>query len=166
MGSIKKTFAAIVLIVLCSYSTWKGMQTLSIVALILFLFILYSNKATILFNLFLSLAKQAKQAKFGNLEVSIGDSLKQAVLDNLKSDKEWVRAIVSDLTPTHFTILLAINLAGQYHCAHYLKNTMRELRAKGLIDHNKDTMENSDIVWLTKIGSELVNEIAMVKEKN
>jgi hypothetical protein len=165
MRTIKKIVAALVLIALCSYSTWKGMQTLSIVALILFLCTLYSNKVIILYDLFLSLARHAKQAKFGNLEVSIGDSFKQAVLDNINSNKEWVKAIVSDLTPTHLTILLAINLAGEYHCGHHIKNTLRELRAKGLIEHNKDTLENSDIVWLTDIGRELVNEIATVKGK-
>ena len=40
-----------------------------------------------------------------------------------------------------------------------MKNTLRELRDKGLIKHNKDTLSSSDIVWLTDIGSELVKEL-------
>lgn len=163
MGTVKKIIVALLLFALCSYSAFKGMQTLSIVALILFLCSLYTNRIIILFDIFLSLAKHTKQAKIGGLEVSIADSFKQAVLDNINSNKEWVKAIVSDLTPTHLTILLAINLEGEYHCGYHIKNTLRELRAKGLIEHDKDTLESSDIVWLTDIGKKLVNEITTVK---
>lgn len=165
MSTIKKIFAALVVIALCFYSTWKEMQTLSIVALVLLLCILFSSKITILFNLFVSVAKHAKTAKFGNFEVNINNSFKQAILDHINSDKEWLKAIVSDLTPTHLTILLAINLAGKYNCGPHIKDTLRELRAKGLIEHDEETLEKSDIVWLTKFGIELVNEIAPVKPK-
>jgi hypothetical protein len=160
MPKLKNILTALILLAICSYATWKGMQTLSIVTIILFIGALNIKKVNMLFDLFFSLARHARQAKFGNLEVNIGDSFKQAVLDNLNPDKEWVKAIISDLTPTHLTILLAINKAGKYHCSNHVKNSLRDLRAKGLIVHNKGTLEESDIVWLTEIGCELVNEIS------
>lgn len=157
----KKAISIIFLLSLCGYATWKELETLSIVSIILFLCVLYSTKTSMVFDLFFYLAKNAKQAKFGNVELSIGESLKEALLENisLNSNQEWVKAIVSELTATHLTILLTIDKAGKYHCKDYIKNTLRELRSKGLIEHNKETMRESSVVWLTEIGEIIIKEI-------
>jgi len=77
MAKTKQIFAIILLIVLCAYSTWKAMQTLAIVSIVLFLIILYKDKSIMLFDLFFTLAILKKQAKIGNLEFNISETFKQ-----------------------------------------------------------------------------------------
>ena len=159
MAKAKQIFAIFILLILCAYSTWKNMQTLSIASIALFLIVLYKDKSLMFFDLFFTIARQTKQAKIGNFEFSISDTFKKSISENLKTDKEWVKAIFSDLTASQLTVLLAIEKAKKFHCGGHMKNTLRELRDKGLIKHNKDTLSSSDIVWLTDIGSELVKEL-------
>jgi DNA-binding MarR family transcriptional regulator len=159
MARLKQVFSALILFVLCAYSTWKGMQTLAIFSIILFLVVIYKNKSLMIYNLFFNLARQAKKAKFGNFEVSISETLKQSISENLNTDKDWVKAIFSDLSPTELTVLIAVEKAKQFHSRGHMKNTLRALRDKGLVKHNKSTLEASDTVWLTDLGLELVKEI-------
>ena len=144
---------------LCTYSTWKGMQTLAIVSIILFLIVIYKDKSLMVYNLFFNIARQTKQAKIGNFEFSISDTLKQSISENLNTDKDWARAIFSDLSPTELAVLLAVEKAKQFHCGGHMKGSLRILRDKGLVKHNKDTLADSDSVWLTDLGVELVKEI-------
>jgi|GEM_PF-6904477 len=160
MATFKKILSSLVLLCLCAYSTWKNMQTLAIVAICLFLASLYTYHIKKLLDIFFILVKQTKQAKLGNLEVNLRDDpLKQAISENLGIDKAWAKAIISDLTPTHIGLLLAINKAGHFQCSNQIKNTLRDLRAKGLLQHNAETIADSDTVWLTDIGNDLVNII-------
>ena len=160
MAVLKKILSSTTLLLLCAYATWKCMQTLAIVAILLFLASLYTHHVKKLLDIFFILVKQTRQAKFGNLEVNLKDDpLKQAIFENLGIDRAWAKAIISDLTPTHIGLLLAINKAGHFHCSNQIKNTLRDLRAKGLLQHNKETIADSDTLWLTDIGNDLVNII-------
>ena len=167
MANLKKVLSSLILLALCVYATWKSMQTLAIVATFLFLSSLYTHQVKRLLEIFFVLVKQTKQAKFGNLEVNLKDNpLKQTVLDNLSIEKEWIRVIVSDLTPTHISLLLAINKVGRFQFNYQMINTLRDLRDKGLIQHNDVTIAGSNTVWLTEIGNEVVNIIISATKAN
>lgn len=159
MMLLKKIFASLILLILCGYATWKGMETLSIITIALFLGILYVEKVKMIFELFISLGRQTQQAKIGNFELSVGNTFKKTILENINSDKDWVKSIISDLTPTHLGILLAINKANELKCHGSIKNTLRDLRDKGLINHNKNSITKADKVWLSDTGKELMDEI-------
>ena len=160
MVLVKKILVSSILLCFCAYSTLRNMQTLAIITMLLFLASLYTRRVRNFLDLFFVLIKQTKQAKLGNLELSLKDDpLKQAIFENLGIEKAWVNAIISDLSSSHIGLLLAINKAGRFHCSNQIKNSLRDLRANGLLLHNNETIADSDTVWLTDIGNEVVESI-------
>ena len=154
--NFKKVIAFIIVFVLCGYSAWKGMQTLAIVSIALLFCILYMDQVKQAVKIAFALAKQTKQAKFKDFEINLTDPFRQIILDCVPPDKQWAKAIVSDFTSAHIALLIAINKAGTFKCAEAIKSGLRDLRDKGLLDHNNDSMAKADIVWLTELGKELV----------
>jgi hypothetical protein len=156
MVNFKKIIAFIIVFILCGYSAWKGMQTLAIVSIALLFCILYMDQVKQAVKIGLALAKQTKQAKFKDFEINLADPFRQVIIDCIPPDKLWAKAIVSDFTSAHIALLIAINKAGTFRVAEPIKSGLRDLRDKGLLDHNNDSIKNADTVWLTELGKELV----------
>ena len=156
MTNFKKVIAFIIVLILCGYSAWKGMQTLAIVSITLLFCILYMDQVKEAVKIGFALAKKTKQAKFKDFEINLTEPFRQVILDCIPPDKQWAKAIVSDFTPAHIALLIAINKAGIFKCAAAIKGGLRDLRDKGLLDHDNDSISNADTVWLTELGKELV----------
>jgi hypothetical protein len=164
MVLIRNILSFIILVILCAYAAWKEMQTLATVCIFLILCILYIELVNKAFNIVFSLAKQTKQAKFRNFEFQLTDINKQVIMDCIEPDKKWAKAIISDLNATHIALLLAIHKEGSLKCSDQIKNNLRDLRDKGLLEHDKDSIKNSDIVWLSDLGNELAGTIANLSD--
>lgn len=95
------------------------------------------------------------------------DPLKKTYFEKLTPEKEWLKAIISDFTSTHIGLLLAIQKVGKFSCRNSIKNSLRDIRAKGLLAHNKDTLADSDTVWVTDLGNEVVDTLTgAIKQEN
>ncbi|RYU96046.1 hypothetical protein [Emticicia agri] len=165
MQKLKKPFLIVILLALCGYATYEKMQTLAIVAIILLILVLYIEVVKRFADLLFALASKTRQARIGEVEFNIHDPLKQAIIENIEIDKSWAKAIFAELSSSHIGLLLAISKAGKFKCQNNIKNTLRDLRAKGLLEHNKPSMTDSDTVWLTDFGTELVQIITTSTKK-
>lgn len=166
---LKRIVALILLIALCAYATWSKMQILSIISMLLVLCLLYTAQFKEFLEIILSFARQARTAKFKDFEISTDDEFKNAIEESIGKSNPWVKVALIDLSAKHFTLLLAIYKAGEFEAKGDFKQSLRTLRDRGLVQHNKDTMYDSTIVWLTPLGTELVELILqnpIAKENN
>ena len=152
-------FTGLVLLATLVYAAWKNMQTPAIFSLVLLICLIYRSHLLKVFDIVLSLLRKTKQAKIGNVEVNLSDSWKQSIADTIVTNKAWVKPMLSNLTAEEMNFLLLINKAGKFKTSDAVKDTLRGLRAKGLLQHNNKTMANATEAWLTELGIELVDII-------
>jgi hypothetical protein len=165
MQKLKKPFLILILLALGGYAAYERMETLAIVAIILLILVFYIEVVKRFADLVFAMASKTRQARIGEVEISIHDPLKQAIIESIEMDKGWAKAIFAELGSSHIGLLLAISKAGKFKCQDNIKNSLRDLRAKGLLEHNKPSLTDSDTVWLTEFGTELVQLITTSTKK-
>jgi hypothetical protein len=156
MRQLKNVFAGIVLLGLCGYSTWKGMQWVSILSIFLFLGVLYQGPANKLKELMLQLVKNTKQAKLGDFEVNIDEKISRLSKDVLNKSV-LTQLLLTNLNSDHIGLLILIHKQGKMKPLAATKDKLRDLRSKGLLAHDKETLGESELVWLTNLGSEVAS---------
>jgi len=159
-------FASIVLLAMCGYSTFKGMQPLAIVSIILFVGLLYRKHVLKGIEILFDVARSTKQAKFGDFEVLVGaDEAVNEIAKYIEPDSAWARAILSGMGVGHIGILLTISRSVRYDQLSGIKEELRVLRGMGLLNHDKDTMAKSEKVWLTKTGEDLAQIVIQANKR-
>jgi len=78
--------------------------------------------------------------------------------------------LLSNLDSDHIGLLILIHKQGKFKPKDAVKNKLRDLRSKGLLTHDKESMTQSEVVWLTELGTEVAtilmnNEFNMPSEK-
>jgi hypothetical protein len=164
MRTFKNIIAAIFLLSLCAYSTWKEMQWISIISVLLLLGVLYQSPARQLKDLILQLIKNTKQAKIGDFELQIEEQISKFSKEIINKSI-LTQTLLTNLSSDHIGQLLLLHKQGKTKLSsNSVKNKLRDLRSKGLVAHDKETMEKSEFVWLTPLGNELA-EILLTNEK-
>lgn len=159
MNVLKSILIFIVLLGICGYAIWQGLQIVSIVSLILLLGLLYKRYTRQGIDILLSLLKNTKQAKFGQLEISIEKKI--AELSKLAINRSvLMNIILSKLDPEHLGLLITIFKEGKHRPIAANKNRLRDLRSFGLLHHNNPTMADSTEVWLTNLGNEIADALS------
>jgi hypothetical protein len=151
---MKTVLAVLFLILLIGYATWQKLQFLSLVALIALMSVLYQKHARRVLDLFLELLSNAKQAKYGALEIQIDKRLKD-FSDLAVKKSVGVQILLSQLDSQHVSLLLAIGKVGHYAPPDPARAKLRDLRNRGLLYHNSSSLGASTEVWLTPLGEEL-----------
>lgn len=155
----KDFLIAVVVLAFAGYSTWKGMQTIASVSILLFVVVLYKHQIQQLRDIVFGILKDAKQAKVGQLEFQIGkDNLGHLLKEN-SAYSAFSQIFLQGLEVEDVGLLNEISKTEKYLPKGAIKDRLRGLRAKGLIDHNQTTMAESTEVWLTETGKRLVEEI-------
>ncbi len=131
------------------------MQLLAIISLIMLLAILFKYQTKRIINIGLELLSSTKQAKIGKLELQIDKKLED-LSDRIVKQAGWVQILLSQLESDGVGLLLAISKVDKFTATNALKEKLRSLRSRGLIQHNKATMADSTEVWLTKLGNDFV----------
>ena len=153
--NIKKAFAILLCISLGAYATFKQMQLLAVISLIATLAILYKYQTQKIINIILDLLSSTRQAKLGKMEVQIDKKIED-ISDRIAKQVGWVQILLSQLTGDEIGLLLAISKTNNFSATNALKEKLRKLRSRGLIQHNMPTMTDSDTVWLTEVGKDFV----------
>ncbi len=135
------------------------MQPLAVISLFFLLYVFFMKQGNKALIAAFSLIQQAKKAKFKGFEFELSDRNKQIILECIRSDNKWAKVIISDLNATHIALLLSIDKEGSLKCSEQIKNNLRNLRDKGLLKYNRDTIKESDTVWLSELGNEIVDII-------
>ncbi len=99
------------------------------------------------------LAASATNAKFGRVEINLGEHGIHSVFKNLP---EKDQALIHGMAPHDLGILMTIYHAKEYSPAEGLKRNLRQLRDRGLVEHNADSLTGSDRFWLSEAGHRLM----------
>lgn len=163
---MKNFFAGIILIALCAYAAYREMQTLAIVSIVLLIGMMYRKHVLKGLEIAFDIARSARQAKFGEFELEIGrDDIENSIINHIYPQSDWVKAIISELDSDHLGLILTIEKAGKYSHLGGIKDKLRDLRSKGLLNHDKETMKDSREVWLTELGLEVARIISKAEAK-
>lgn len=71
----------------------------------------------------------------------------------------WVKILSARLEPSQIGLLIRLNNNEKYKFPRALIASLRKLREAGLVEHDADTMENSEYVWLTALGEEFADHL-------
>lgn len=154
----KRVLAFLISVSVCAYALLQQMQAVAIVALIASLAVIFKRPARQLYESGLELIQSTKQAKLGGLEFQLSRELEN-LPDRLMRQAAWVQMLLNQLGSEQIGLLLSISKVERYPATGALKNRLRSLRARGLIQHNEATMEAATEVWLSKLGRDFADAI-------
>lgn len=140
------------------------MQVLAVISLVATLAILFEYQARRILEIGLNLFENTRQAKLGRLKIQI-DKRIEDISERIVRQSAWVQILLSQLTNDEVGLLLAIAKTERFAATDALKNTLRSLRARGLIQHDMPTMADSKEVWLTGIGQDFVRVLLEAEAK-
>jgi hypothetical protein len=153
---IKKIILLVILAGVLLLSIEKGMQLLAMLVVAIFSAIYYHFHASLLFEKVLSMVGKARTARFGEFEVS----LEQSSIDDLyPNSPAWFRAIMNQLSADHIGLLMQIGRKERFAISKPLLARLRDLRIRGLIIHDKERLQDSNIAELTELGKLFVNQL-------
>ncbi|MCK9386427.1 MAG: hypothetical protein M0Q15_17595 [Nevskia sp.] len=154
-----KTFLAFVIcIATCGYAAYRGLQWLAMAALFGALCVLYKQWLSRAFATALDLLKNTTEAKLGALEIRTEKRITELAI-RLDRTPVWVNAVLSQLSSEEVGLLLSVTRQRTYTPSAATKKHLRSLRDRGLIEHDKSTLEDSSVVWSTSLGQELTNAL-------
>lgn len=153
---MKRTVGFVLAAGVCGFALWRGMQAVAIVALMAALAIVFMHSGRRAFEAALDLFGGINRARLGKLELEISRQL-ESMSDRIVQRATWAQIVLSQLRSEDVGLLLAVSAAKTYPATEALKNQLRSLRARGLIQHDKATMAESSEVWLSDLGQELAN---------
>jgi hypothetical protein len=155
----KDFIGGLILVAFAGYSTWKGMQTIASISIFLFVCILYKSQIRELRNIVFGLLRDARQAKLGQLEFQIGNDNLGEILNPNSTHSIFAQMLLQGLNSEDIGLLTEVYSNGKYNPKDAVKDRLRTLRLKGLIDHNAKSLGASNEVWATETGKKLIEEI-------
>lgn len=160
---MKRIFGVLVSLIVLGLAIYRSMQFLAIASLVATLVIVFENHARQLYQLGVEMIGNARHAKLGQFEISLrdGSPLDASVF---LTAPPWVKVALPTLTSSEVGLLVELSMReGGFAVTDALKRQLRNLRNAGLLDHNKETLEESTEVSLTQAGSEIA---AWLKENH
>lgn len=147
----------LLLLVITAYSIWQDRQTVASVAIVGILAIVYKQQLILLRNLLFDVAKSTKMAKFGEMEVQIGDK----TFDNQKIQTFSLlsQMLLRSTNSEEIGLLAEISKFETYPAHDSMKLRLRNLRDKGLITYNGTSLDSSTEIWVTDTGKNLLIEL-------
>lgn len=146
---------ALLLAAIACYATYNGSELLGIVAIVGFLSICYKPAARRGMDNALSFFERVDKAKFRDLEVEVRQTLQRMEgLQTVQKSNFITNAVLSGLGARQIALLLAIYRSGTFEISGALRETVHELRHRGLVHHDKPRLGESTKVWLSPLGIE------------
>ena len=153
--NIKHLVSVLVSLAIVGVAIWQDMELLAIISFIAFLSLIYLGISKRIYYILTDLIRNTKQAKFGDFEIMLKDGAVIPIND-VSHLPVWSRVLLSQLTSKEVGILA--QLSQNEHGSDIIvsmKDVYRDLRAKGLLEHDAKSIANSKRIWLSKTGNEL-----------
>ena len=159
--TLRDGVAIVFLSCICLLAILQRMEILAITTIIFIGVIAYKTRVRRAMDIGFELFRRTRVAKVGDVEFTVEQTLKDysRLLDQ---QAEWMRVILSDLTSEQISLLIAVYKAGRYEARD--KDSLRALRARGLLFHNAPSMTASTEVWLSELGKEIVASLLQASE--
>lgn len=156
---LKRAAGLVFCLAICAAGIWRQMQALAIVALIGCLAILFETSARRLAEVCLRLLENARQAKFGDLEVHLATL--PDVSKMFGDIPNWASVLLHGLTPSQLGLLIAVTQVAHYPVAPALLADMAVLRRRGLVQHDAPALSGSKVLSATPLAQELVGALSV-----
>ncbi|NEP15465.1 MAG: hypothetical protein F6J97_01020 [Leptolyngbya sp. SIO4C1] len=155
MRDLRRYIAIVICLAISGVAIWREMEMLAIVSFLAALSLIYVGLTRQIYVLLLEAARNTKQAKFGELEVVLKDGTVLPVneIGNLPT---WARILLSQLNTRQIGVLIQLAQSQEKeNIVPGLRETYKDLRSRGLLEHDAEFMSTSKQVWLSKTGLEL-----------
>lgn len=153
-------FVIVVLIGFGAFAAWKGLEVLASISVIGIVVVTYKYQFLMARDLLITIARSARQAKVGAVEVQLGDKIIDRHKFSSLSIKKQV--LLTSLNSQEVGLLAEISNFDSYPTAESMHFKLRNLRDLGLIVPDTERLGGSTCVMLTATGRELVEEINRV----
>jgi DNA integrity scanning protein DisA with diadenylate cyclase activity len=163
-AALRDGVAVVFLSFLCFLAIFQKMETLAITSMVFVGVIIFKHRVLMFITIILELLNKTKIAKVGDLELTVEQKEKD-FSKTLKQQDEWVRVVLADLTSEQIGMLIVISKTGVYKIKAREKDSLRILRAHGLVFHNAPTMTESTEVWLSEFGKEIAERLVSAPHK-
>jgi hypothetical protein len=141
--------------VLCGYAAWSGQQYVAIASLIAVLCVLYKKTLSRTAEIGLGLLGRTTRAKYGDFEMQV-DRMVLSSLVTSTSIPDWAKEFLSEMGARHLGLLLTLSKTERLRISPAVIRSLRELRDLGLVEHDQDTIGESEYAWLSGAGRDLV----------
>lgn len=154
--------AAIVLLLLgvLSYAMYRGEQTVAGIALILLAATSYKNLVKPFIARAEAFARRIDYAKFRDLELRADQQAEELVrLGGLQLSLIH-NTVLRDLEPDLSGLLVNLSRTEKAPLDRSHIDHLRQLRDRGLVEHDRQRLRDSEEVWLTQLGKEVAEILA------
>ncbi len=152
MSKLRDLTAIVVLFFICLLAIYQKMEVLAITTVILIGIVVYRRFVVRIIDIGVDKLQNSRIAKIGDFELT-SDGKNQTIFVPNDRQPEWVRMTLSNLTAEQVALLVVMYKQGRISAND--KSNLRVLRSRGLVMHNKKTMNESTEAWLTDLGKQI-----------
>jgi hypothetical protein len=166
MASKVKTSAVLLLLLaVLSYAMYRGEQTVAGISLVLLAAISYKHLVKPFIARAEAFARRLDYAKFRDLELRTEQHAAELVrLEGLQLTLIQ-DSVLRNLEPDLYGLLVNLSHNNKVRIDRSHIDRLRQLRDRGLIEHDRQRLRESEEVWLTPLGREVAEILARPNEK-
>jgi hypothetical protein len=166
MASKAKTAAILLLLLaILSYAMYRDEQTVAGIALILLVATSYKHLVKPFIARAEAFAKRLDYAKFRDLELRAEQQAEELVrLEGLQLTLIQ-DVVLRNLEPDLYGLLVNLSHTEKVQIDRTHMDRLRQLRDRGLIEHDRQRLRDSGEVWLTSLGREVAEILARPSKK-
>ena len=160
ISKAKPTAIFILLLAILSYAMYRSEQTVATIALILLIATSYRHFVKPFIARAEAFARRLDYAKFKDLELRADQQTAELVrLEGLQLT--LIQDIVlRNLEPDLYTLLVNLSLNNKTQMDRSHIHRLRQLRDRGLVEHDRQRLRDSGTVWLTSLGRQVAEILA------
>jgi hypothetical protein len=148
---MKTTLLWLVLGTACAFSLWQKLEWAAMCSMLLLCLVTFKDRTRHILELLQDFIASARMAKLGQFEIQV-DRARVPVTS-------FREMMLADLSPSHLGLLMQISVEKNFRPTGAVMNKLRELRNRGLISHDKETLADSSRAWLTTTGEVVANTL-------
>jgi len=165
ISKLKPAAIFLLLLAILAYAMYRGEQTVAGIALILLVATSYRHLVKTFIARAEAFARRLDYAKFRDLELRADQQ--EADLARLEGLQTTLvqDMLLRDLDPGLYGVLVNLSVKDKTQIDHSHIDRLRELRNRGLIEHDRPRLRDSETVWLTSLGRQVAEILAQPSER-
>ena len=148
---LKTMLLWVALAAVCAASLWQKMEWTAIASIFFLCLVTYRHRTVQVLEWIENFLASARLAKLGQFEIQV-DRAKVPVTS-------FREMMLADLSPSHLGLLVQIRTETDFAPSGAIMNKLRELRSRGLLRHDKESLGDSRRVWLTPAGEAVADSL-------
>lgn len=160
ISKVKSPAIFLLLLAILAYAMYRGEQTVAAIALILLVATSYKHFVRPFIARAEAFARRLDCAKFKDLELRADQQAAELVrLEGLQLTV-IEDVVIRNLEPDLYALLVNLSVDNKTQIDKSHIDRLRQLRDRGLIEHDRQRLRDSQTVWLTSLGKQVAEILA------